>query len=139
MTQIAINEANARRLAVQNNIPTDLPDPSPYNNIFFYIFIKNNTHGQQQEEPTPQQLAVGVNRVKELIKERQLQFVVDASAVEALKSPHCNMLTNVSVSTGFSAWLFPGSEATYDFIAQAEYKMLYGDGAPPSLSDAAVS
>jgi len=43
-----------------------------------------------------------VNRLKELLNELQLQFVVDASAVEAPKSLQWSMLTNDSVSTGFS-------------------------------------
>lgn len=69
--------------------------------------------------------------MKELLNELQLQFVVDASAVEVLKSLQWPMLTNDSVSTGFSAWLLPESDATNDFTAQAVYEMLYGDGAPP--------
>ena len=48
------------------------------------------------------------------------------------------MLTNDSVSTGFSAWLFPESDVSNDFTAQAVYEMLYGDGASLSLSDAAA-
>jgi len=79
-----------------------------------------------------------VNCVKELLNELQLQFVVDACAVEVLKSLQWPMLTNDSVGTGFSAWLFPESDATNDFTAQAVYEMPYGDGASPSLSDAAA-
>ena len=45
------------------------------------------------------------------------------------------MLTNDSVSTGFSAWLFPESDASSKVTAQSIYKMLYGDGASPSLAD----
>jgi len=48
------------------------------------------------------------------------------------------MLTNDSVRTDFSAWFFPESDSTNDFTAQAVYEMLYGDGASPSLSDAAA-
>ena len=76
--------------------------------------------------------------MKELLNELQLQFVVEASVVEVLKSFQWPMLSNDSVSTGFSAWLLPESDVSNDFTAQAVYEMLYGDGASPSLSDAAA-
>jgi len=146
VTQKATTDANARRLAAQNKTPTDLlgatgsitlqryPHQNNINNVANVWILMANSKKSQHLNIWQWE----VKQVKELLNELQLQFVVDASAVEVLKSLQWPMLTNGSVSTRFSARLFPESDSTNDFIAQAVYEMLYGDGSSPSLSDAAA-
>lgn len=146
VTQNANTDANARRLAAQNKTPTDLLGATGSITLQRYSHqndINNvaNVWTLMANSKKSQHLNIWqweVNRVKELLNELQLQFVVEASVVEVLKSLQWPMLTNDSVSTGFSAWLLPESDVSNDFTAQAVYEMLYGDGASPSLSDAAA-
>ena len=117
---------NARRLAAQNKTPTDLLGATGSITLQRYSHQNNinnapNVWTLMANRKKSQHLNIWqweVNRVKEILNELQLQFVVDASAVEVLKSLQWPMLTNDSVSTGFSASLFPESDSTNDFTAR---------------------
>ena len=94
VTQNANADANARRLAAQNKTPTDLLGATGSITLQRYSHQNNinnapNVWTLMANRKKSQHLNIWqweVNRVKEILNELQLQFVVDASAVEVLKS-----------------------------------------------------
>jgi hypothetical protein len=93
------------------------------------------------ESPKNQRLSIlqwEINRVKQLVNEPDLQFVVLAPVLEAVKGLLWEMATNDSISTGFNLFLLHEGPKEESLTKQSLYEMLHGDGAAPTMSDAAA-
>ena len=96
---------------------------------------------QIAQAPKSQHLSIlqwEVNRIKTMVNEPDLTFIVTASQLEVIKSLQYEMSSNDSVDSGFNNFIFGDQNIDEALSQQAIYEMLHGDGAAPSLSDAAA-
>ena len=93
------------------------------------------------DAPKNQRLSIlqwEINRVKQLVNEPDLQFVVLAPVLESIKGLLWEMATNDSITTGFNLFLLHEGPKEESLTKQSLYEMLHGDGASPTMSDAAA-
>ena len=79
-----------------------------------------------------------INRVKDELNEPDLQFLATASILEVSKSLMWEMTHPDAVTTGLNVFLLAEQVMDEALSRQQMYEMLHGDGASPSLSDAAA-
>jgi hypothetical protein len=79
-----------------------------------------------------------ISRIKEAINEPDLTFIATTPILEAIKSLHWEMTSNDSVTSGLNIFLFGDQHVEEAYSMQQMYELLHGDGANPTLSDAAA-
>jgi hypothetical protein len=79
-----------------------------------------------------------INRVKDDLNEPDLQFLATAAVLEVSKSLMWEMTHPDAVTTGLNVFLLAEQLMDDALSRQQMYEMLHGDGAAPTLSDAAA-
>ena len=135
-----------RKAAERNKTPDVFLGPAGLTRLLRYCQVGNMALLPQfwasvSRTPKSQQLSIlqwEINRVKLELNEPDLPFVVSASLWEAIKSLQWEMTTNDAVNTGVNPFLLGDHDVTQALNQQSIYEMLHGDGASPSLNDAAA-
>ena len=137
---------NARRTLEKNKPPSLLLGPvgtirlARYCQVIshlefppFWIEIARNPKSQHLNI-----LQWEINRVKDELNEPDLQFLATASILEVSKGLMWEMTHPDAVTTGLNVFLLAEQLMEDALSRQQMYEMLHGDGASPSLSDAAA-
>jgi hypothetical protein len=158
-TQIAgqlgllVNETRAtreaetqRKQAERNKTPDQFLGPAGLTRLLRYCQIGNMEQlpafwAAVSRSPKAQQLSIlqwEINRVKLDLNEPDLPFIASASLWETIKSLQWEMTTNDAVNTGLNPFLLGDHDVTDALNQQSVYEMMHGDGASPSLHEAAA-
>ena len=78
-----------------------------------------------------------INRIKEIVNEPDLDFIATAPLLESCKSLMWEMTHPDAVSTGLNVFGLSDQPVAEALNQQQLYEMLHGDGAAPTLADAA--
>ena len=79
-----------------------------------------------------------INRIKESINEPDLVFIATTPLLEAIKSLNWEMSSNDAVTSGLNIFLLGEQAVEEAYTQQQMYELLHGDGANPTLKDAAA-
>ena len=136
----------ARKVADRNKTPDLFLGPAGLTRLLRYcqvgaMAVLPPFWAAVSRSPKSQQLSIlqwEINRVKLELNEPDLPFIASASLWEAIKSLQWEMTTNEAVNTGINPFLLCDHDITAALSQQSIYEMLHGDGASPSLDDAAA-
>jgi hypothetical protein len=138
-------QANAARDALKKNKPVDqCLGPVGTIRLLRYCNLPNAAAlppfwAQISRSPKQQHLSIlqwEVNRIKQILNEPDLPFVVSASILESVKSLQWEMVSNDAVDTGLNVFLLADELMTDSLSHQAMYELMHSDGAAPTLADA---
>jgi hypothetical protein len=143
----ATREAEAERKAAEKNkTPDQYLGPAGIIRLQRYCQVAITADlpdfwTQISKSPKAQHLSIlqwEINRVKLELNEPDLPFVASAGLWEAIRSLQWEMTTNDAVNTGINPFLLGDHDITDALNKQAVYEMMHGDGASPSLDEAAA-
>jgi hypothetical protein len=143
----AAREADsARRVLEKNKPPAQYLGPIGTLRLLRYCQVENSNHFppfwiEIARNPKFQHLNIlqwEINRFKEQLNEPDLQFLATAPLLEVSKSLMWEMTNTDAVTTGLNVFILAEQSIEDAMNKQQMYEMLHGDGASPSMSDAAA-